>query len=187
VNFILIFKSIKTIAAFKPLKSMDIGNKIKTLRLQCSLTQEDLADRCNLTKGYISQLENNLTSPSIETLKDILAALGTSLKQFFSEEIEEKVVYRECEFIAKTTDGMKFIWLVPDSQKNMMEPAVMNLKVNAATTQDFPHDGEEFGYVLEGDIRLHLGTLTYDCAKGEAFYYKCDRIHYIENTGKRTA
>ena len=46
---------------------MDIGNKIKMLRLQCGLTQEDLADRCELTKGYISQLENNLTSPSSET------------------------------------------------------------------------------------------------------------------------
>ena len=42
---------------------MEIGNKIKQLRLQCDLTQEELANRCELTKGYISQLENELTSP----------------------------------------------------------------------------------------------------------------------------
>ena len=44
---------------------MTIGNKIKNLRNLCQLTQEELADRCELTKGYISQLENDLTSPSI--------------------------------------------------------------------------------------------------------------------------
>lgn len=69
---------------------MEIGNKIKQLRLQCDLTQEELANRCELTKGYISQLENELTSPSIATLMDILSALGTNLKDFFSEEPEEK-------------------------------------------------------------------------------------------------
>ena len=51
---------------------MDIGNKIKRLRLQLNLSQAELADRCELTKGYISQLENDLTEPSISTLRDIL-------------------------------------------------------------------------------------------------------------------
>ena len=73
---------------------MEIGNKIKQLRLQCDLTQEELANRCELTKGYISQLENELTSPSIATLMDILSALGTNLKDFFSEEPEEKIVFK---------------------------------------------------------------------------------------------
>ena len=54
---------------------MIIGEKIKDLRLSCNLTQEELADRCELTKGYISQLENDLTSPSIATLIDILTSL----------------------------------------------------------------------------------------------------------------
>ena len=56
---------------------MEIGSKIKGLRLAVGLTQEELADRCDLTKGYISQLENDLTSPAISTLEDLLAALGT--------------------------------------------------------------------------------------------------------------
>ena len=71
---------------------MEIGSKIKALRLQYDLTQEELANRCELTKGYISQLENDLTSPSIATLVDILSALGTTLKDFFAEEQEEKIV-----------------------------------------------------------------------------------------------
>ena len=74
---------------------VELGTKIKQLRLHCALTQEELADRCELTKGYISQLENDLTSPSIATLVDILSALGTNLKEFFSEEEEEKIVFKE--------------------------------------------------------------------------------------------
>ena len=52
-----------------------IGEKIKRLRLQRGLTQEELADRCELSKGFISLVERNLTSPSIATLEDILASL----------------------------------------------------------------------------------------------------------------
>ena len=62
---------------------MEIGIKIKEMRLKKQLTQEELADRCELTKGYISQIENDLTSPSIATLKDILQVLGSSLSDFF--------------------------------------------------------------------------------------------------------
>ena len=80
---------------------MDLGVKLKRLRLQCGLTQEELADRCELTKGYISQLENNLTSPSIATLMDILAVLGSDLKSFFNEEVDEQIVFQEQDFFEK--------------------------------------------------------------------------------------
>ena len=70
---------------------MLLGTKIKDLRLQRNLTQEELADRCELTKGYISQLENDLTSPSIATLGDILSALGSCFSEFFKDEKDEKV------------------------------------------------------------------------------------------------
>ena len=64
---------------------MDIGGKIKELRVMTGLTQEELADRSELSKGFISQVERNLTSPSIATLTDILQCLGTNLQEFFSE------------------------------------------------------------------------------------------------------
>lgn len=62
---------------------MNIGAKIKELRIAKGLTQEELADRCELSKGFISQLERDLTSPSIATLVDILQCLGTDLPGFF--------------------------------------------------------------------------------------------------------
>ena len=77
---------------------MKIGKKIKDLRNKYNLTQEELADRLELSKGYISQLENDLNSPSIATLTDILSALGSNLAEFFREETEEKVVFSKNEF-----------------------------------------------------------------------------------------
>ncbi len=162
---------------------MDLGKKIKQMRNQKGLTQEELADRCELTKGYISQLENNLNSPSIATLTDILSAVGSNLSEFFQEEKEEQVVFSKEEFIEKDTDGMQWNWLIPNAQKNMMEPVLALLEEGASSTTDIPHEGEEFGYVLEGKIAVVLGGKKYLCKKGEAFYYNADKPHRIENKG----
>ena len=69
---------------------MEIGSKIRSLRLTHDMTLEDLANRTELTKGFLSQLERDLTSPSIATLVDILEALGTNLTEFFTETPQEK-------------------------------------------------------------------------------------------------
>ena len=71
---------------------MDIGKKIKELRVQKGLTQEELADRSELSKGFISQVERNLTSPSIATLTDLLQCLGTDLETFFTNTDRKSVV-----------------------------------------------------------------------------------------------
>ena len=166
---------------------MNLGEKIKRMRLQKGLTQEELADRCELTKGYISQLENNLNSPSIATLTDILAALGSNLSEFFQEESEEKIVYSKNEFIEKDSDGVLWNWLIPNAQKNMMEPVLVELAEGAETTGDVPHEGEECGDVLEGKIAIVLGKTHHLCKKGEAFYYIASKPHYIVNKGKNKA
>ena len=166
---------------------MKIGKKIRALRYQCNLTQEELANRCELTKGYISQLENELTSPSIATLIDILSALGTTLKEFFAEEEEEKIVFHENDFIEKHTDDYKLMWLVTNAQKNMMEPISVELPPHGSTEPDFPHEGEEFGYVLSGTVVVHLGNKKYKCSKGESFYFTASKSHFVENTTDKNA
>ncbi len=166
---------------------MDLGEKIKQMRNQKGLTQKELADRCELTKGYISQLENNLNSPSIATLTDILAALGSNLAEFFQEETEEKVVYSKNEFIEKDENGLLWKWLIPNAQKNMLEPVLVELAEGGATAGDIPHEGEEFGYVLEGKIAISLGKKHHTCKKGEAFYYAANKPHSILNKGKGKA
>ena len=166
---------------------MVIGEKIKDLRLLCDLTQEELADRCELTKGYISQVENDLTSPTISTLSDILTALGTNLSEFFLEEKEEQVVFHQEDYIVKCNEFDTTTWLVPNSQKNEMEPLLFELEPNSSTYVDMPHEGQEFGYIIEGEIQVIIGKKTYICKKGETFYFTTNKDHYLKNNTKKLA
>ena len=164
---------------------MEIGVKIKQLRLQRGLTQEELAARTELTKGFISQLERDLTSPSIATLMDILAALGTDVAGFFRESQEEQVVYSADDmFVKEEADGSTIQWLVTNAQKNALEPILVTIPAGLSLAEDDPHEGEEFGYVLSGNVTLVLGTKRYRVKKGGSFYFRPTRVHYLINSGK---
>ena len=166
---------------------MNIGAKIKELRVAKGLTQEELADRAELSKGFISQLERDLTSPSIVTLVDILQCLGVSVSEFFAEDTAEQVVFSDEDYFEKVDSDLKnkIEWIVPTAQKNAMEPIRLTLEAGGETYPDNPHEGEEFGYVLKGSIQIHVGNHTYKAKAGESFYYKPEKIHYI--TSKKGA
>ena len=141
---------------------MEIGDKIKRMRIEKGLTQEELANRCELSKGFISQLENDLTSPSIATLIDILEILGTNLKEFFSDDRDEKITYTYEDMFETENEELKYslMWLVPNAQKNMMEPIMITLKPGGQYLEEDPHEGEEFGFVLSGNITLQIGRAS---------------------------
>lgn len=161
-----------------------IGDKIRNLRLKNNLTQSELGNRCDLTKGFISQLESDLTSPSLSTLEDILQCLGTSFQEFFSDEKAEKTVYKKEDIIIKDFGDARVFWLVSDAQKKEMEPVMLELECDAQTEEEAPHPGEEFGYVLSGTVTLITGNKTYKIKKGESFYFQAMTPHYIKNRGK---
>ena len=165
---------------------MEIGQKIRRLRIQRGLTQEELGDRCDLTKGAISLMERDHTSPSIATLVDILECLGTDLSSFFSETGQEKLVYGEEDiFVKDAMDGHGVIhWLIPSAQKNEMEPILVELKPGEESAEMEPHEGEEFGYVLSGTVRIIFGDRTERVRKGESFYLKASAPHRIVKSGK---
>lgn len=162
---------------------MDIGEKLKQLRVLNGLTQEELADRTELSKGFISQLERNITSPSIATLLDILQCLGTKASDFFNEDLEEQVVFGDDDYFIKKDTELKneVRWIIPNAAKNIMEPIYLRLESGGSTYPDIPHDGEEFGYVLKGSIELHIGNKVYTAKKGESFYFTPDKEHYISS------
>ena len=162
---------------------MDLGKRMKELRIQYGLTQQELADRSELTKGFISQLERNLTSPSITTLMDILQCLGTSIGEFFNEAPDEQIVFGKQDYFVKEDTEYKneIKWIIPNAQKNTIEPIYLTLQAGGSTCPDTPHEGEEFGYVLQGAVSIHLGNKTYKAKKGESFYYTADKTHFLSS------
>ena len=140
---------------------MDIGKKIRSLRIQRGLTQEELADRCELSKGFISQL------------MDLLECLGTSLPEFFNEKGAEKSVFTPDEmFVKEDGEALKgsITWLIPDAQKNAMEPILLEMAEGGKSVVMPPHEGEEFGYVLAGSVYLVQGGQKARVRSGCSFF-----------------
>lgn len=166
---------------------MDIGQKLRELRLQNDLTLEDLASRSELTKGFLSQVERNLTSPSISTLTDILNALGTNLSEFFYEEKEEQIVFSTQDFFEDVQEDYTIEWVIPNAQKNEMEPIRLTLHPRKKSHELQAHAGEEFGYVLKGAVTLVRGNKKYRVKAQETFYISGSTSHYLYNHGNSDA
>ncbi|WP_404427639.1 XRE family transcriptional regulator [Ureibacillus chungkukjangi] len=163
---------------------MQIGAKIKALRLKKGLTQEELGERTDLTKGYISQLERDLNSPSIETLFSLLEVLGTTPKDFFDDSLQEqKVIYNVDDQSSFFDEDKKYKiqWLIPTSNEKEMEPVLITLQKDGEYKQFEPSLAETFIYVLKGRVRVVLGNNEYIACEGNAVYYEAATNHQIFN------
>lgn len=167
---------------------LSIGERIKALRQAKNLTQEELGTRADLTKGFISQVERNLTSLSVESLIGILDALDEKPSNFFSGSLDEKIIFKLKDRVDLEIEGVRaFQILVPAAQNRLLDPALVELAPGETTPEEEPHEGEEFGLVLSGSIEVVLGGKPQKIRKGECFYYKATRKHYITNKRKGLA
>lgn len=167
---------------------LKLGAKLKALRLSSDLTQEELADRAKLTKGFISQLENDQTSVSVDSLSDILDALGISLAEFFGETTTVKSVFSPDERVSVEGMGVRsFELLVPSSTNNIMDPILLELDPGDRLEKKEPGPGEQFGFVLKGTVTLRFDNARYEIPKHHCFYFESDRAHQIMNKGKSAA
>jgi len=167
---------------------LKIGERLKRLRMTNSLTQEELASRSDLTKGYISQLENDATSPSIATLKDILDVFGVSMQEFFSEISDEDIVFgKDARVQATDDDKIKVELLVPGAQNREMDPVLVTLDPGGEMEEQPFHEGEEFGFILLGKVQLRLDDRLYTVKKDECFYFTSDKKHAVKNIGRGPA
>ncbi len=166
---------------------LNIGQKIKAMRLASDLTQAELADRADLTKGFISQLENEQSSISVDALADILDALGVSLTDFFSDQSEPKVVFSPDDRIAVEGKGASvFELMVPGSTNNDMDPIMVEMAPGEKLEQTDPHPGEQFGYVLSGTATLRIDKKRHRIPARHCFYFTSDKVHQISNEGNAT-
>ena len=166
---------------------MNLGRKIKQLRLANDLTLEELANRSELSKGFLSQVERNLTSPSVATLDDILEALGTNLHDFFDQQEDEQLVFGKKDFFVNEQEDLVTEYIIPNAQKNQMEPLLLTLKPGAKSQEVKAHEGEEFGYVLKGSIVLVVGNKRLKVKSKETFYITGKEGHYLENVSSADA
>ncbi len=180
------------------LKDLGIGSKIKGIRQKKSITIQELSEKTGLSKGLISQIENDQVSPPISTLLKIASALKTDIAHFFQDkELNPKVVVvRKDERLKSERRGIKGVdigysyeSLAHTKMNKHMEPFIINF-----TTKDqekvimFNHDGEEFVIVLEGIV--HFLTDNGDdiiLNEGDSLYFESDIPHGFKSVGDKPA
>lgn len=180
------FDNSKQYTAFFRWLVMQIGYKLKNLRRQKNLTQEELAERTDLSKGYISQIESEYASPSMETFLSILEVLGTTPSDFFKEKAKEKVLYKKSErtIYDEYDRGYILNWVVPSSNENEMEPLIITIKPGSSYKSFEPSESDTFIYCLEGCVTLTLGKERYQAYEGDVFYFRANELHQLHNNSE---
>jgi transcriptional regulator with XRE-family HTH domain len=168
---------------------MQLGKKIRDLRLRRGLTVQQLAVATGLSKGFISQVENARTSPSLATLQDLARALETSVAYLVVEEEQVPYVIRASERpriqVGGNTSRVEVLSAQP---KRNLELVLAELPpgVSAGEKRHY-HHGEECVLVLEGRVSLTCGDHVLVLEQGDSCHYDGRVPHALENTGALTA
>ena len=163
---------------------MKIGKRLKELRLANELTQDELALRAGLTKGFISLLERDKSSVSLDALSEVLKVLGSDLASFFSAAARPALVYGKRDRVLVEDLGVKKCeLLVPGSTTMTMDPYLVTLEVGETMGPEPSHSGEEFGYVIRGRVTVKIGMSSSVAGAGSCFLYKAQHDHSIANSG----
>lgn len=167
---------------------MDIGNKIKELRVSKNLTIKQLADIVDCTPSLISQLERGKTDPSISMLKRIADALNVNIVDFFMSEFEDQDVITRVEDrvdIQLNRWDAKIQSLVKNVRNKKMQPFYTVIKKGGGSHGMYSHDGEEFGYIIQGQMDLILNDKIFTIKEGESFYFSSKIPHNWGNSGDK--
>ncbi len=172
-----------------------IGFRLKRERRLRGLRLKDVADATGLSLSLISKIENNKASPSLSTLHRVAQALDTSVSALFAlDEATEKVVYHPHErpVAGKVQtmvewDGIEAEIMVPFVHGRLLEGFVFIMEPGGHSGGVLQHEGEECGYVLEGQLELTVGEKSYILKRGDSFFFPSDIPHAYRNPGKVVA
>lgn len=164
---------------------MQLGKKIRDLRLRRGLTVQQLAEATGLSKGFISQVENSRTSPSLATLQDLARSLETSVAYLVVEEEQVPHVVRACDRPRlQVGAGTNRIEVLSAQPKRNLEMIIAELPpgVTAGEKRHY-HHGEEVLLCLEGSVRLVCGEHAVTLEPGDSCHYDGRVPHALENRG----
>lgn len=152
-----------------------IGKRIKEARLNKAFTQQELADRCGLTKSLISKIENGQTASAVATLSKIAHHLETPLSWFLEENGEKKLTLlpakNRTSKIGNQEIGYMYETLANRSQFSKIEPVVVSVLPDSSEEGPFTHPEDEFIYILSGSINLSYDGESHFLEEGDSAYF----------------
>jgi len=169
------------------LEKLNLGGRIKDLRKQKGMTLKELAERTGVSPAMLSQVENNIVSPSISTLWNFAEALGLKIGSFFQEPeggSQDYVITRADQGAGTQRNELPhtvpYKSLAPGLEARSMNPLLIDCgEACEFSIKELPYEGEEFLHVLEGDLAVCYGTERFDLGPGDSIYYNAQVPHRI--------
>ena len=178
-------------------RELNLGQKIRKLRQEQRLTLQDLSESCGLSKPLLSQIETDQVTPPIATLLKIAKGLKVGINYFFEEEGDRrKLVLVRGEALRAsrrragndTPEVYLYRSLAPGIRQKRMEPFLIEFELQAwDSSYLYSHDGEEFIYLLEGELEFHYGEEVLRLFPGDSIYYDSSEPHGYVSTGEQKA
>jgi len=171
---------------------LDLGGKIKSLRLKRGLTQSELGKRIGVTASYISQLERNLVSPSIDSFILLSSELRMNPGYFFAmnRADSQRMICRKAQrqpvaLPGVKGDAVKFQLLVASNDSRRMQAMLVTIEpASEFSDHFFNYKGDEFVLVLKGELELDIGSASYLLREGDSLYLDSIMPVTWRNTGE---
>jgi len=180
------------------LRELNLGQKIKTLRQRKGLSLREMADKTSLSVPLLSQIESEVVAPPVATLLKISKALNVNIGYFFQEEEsgkravivrknERKQVFRRIHEDPSKVGYYYESLAYPKADKHM-EPFQVQFEVKKKEDLIFfNHKGEEFVFVLEGQLECNYEDETFLLEPGDSLYFDSSFPHAFRAVGKKNA
>ncbi len=172
-------------------QSEQFGSRLAALRLLSGLSLEDVAASSGLTKSYLSKLERGLSQPSIATVLKLAKTFGISSGKLLGEvpEPDEISVVRKHERLpfsrAEGREGYAYEAVAPGHGDKSMTPFIMRPPLMTAENLDLvTHAGEEFIFVISGEMEIVFADRKHKLAAGDSVYFAASLPHRARSLGK---
>jgi len=162
---------------------LNIGSRIRRFRLEQHRTQQEIAHLCGFTKSLLSKIESGKVMPPVATLVKIATALGTKVSALIEVDNSVDTVFATRaeveENVVKTERGY---WIFPFAtryKEKRMQPFLFIARKGEVKEHHLAHAGEEFIYVLQGEMKVQVGRMQYHLETGGSLYFNAADEHQI--------
>ena len=167
-----------------------LGMRLRHARLAQEMTLKQLAQKVKCSESLLSKLENEAASPSLAMLHRLASALETSIADLMAEDwVAEAPVMkpqqrRRKHFLQRNKKGgIELENLTYHHKGGLLQGNIHIIEPGVASDGQIEHHGEEMGYVLEGELELHLGEDIWHLEPGDSFYFPSHVPHGSRNPG----
>lgn len=165
------------------MKDLNLGLTLRALRLQQNRTIQEIADYCGLSKSMVSKIETDKVFPSVATLTKIAKSLGTSVSFLLEENGENSDIVIQAkkaeENTIKTERGYSIFPYASGYKDKKMQPFLFIGEKGEVKEHHVSHEGEEFIYVIEGEMKFQVGDVEYLLRKGDSLYFNALKTHQV--------